>query len=228
MGFNVIPNFIYYSIILVLIILLFLYLKTGSIYLTLKTFCSFAYLYIAVLAYLNKQSNLIYFHLLFIGLIFSFIGDILLALYRNLLENKLLLSGIISFGMTHIFYSLSFIYLGSFNILVFVCTILISFIFMAILKLFKNSNLKNMSTLVFIYIILICFMVCNAISFFYYNLNNVGAKLITTGALLFMLSDFIIYFVLFKNQKDNKLLCSLVLIFYYTSQFIIASSIFHI
>lgn len=206
-------------------------LKIKKFYLPFKIFVSFSYLFIAIFSYMKNKTNPIYFYLIFTALIFSFIADILLALTHSSKPktqlNKLLLAGIICFCMTHIIYSASFIYLGSFNILVVMSTILISLAFIIFFKSFKSLNFNTMSTPAFIYIIAICFMVCNAVSLSNCNINDIATKLIITGALLFMISDFIIYFILFTDNPP-KFLGVFNLIFYYASQILIALSILHV
>lgn len=81
------------------------FLKSTNFRLISKIFCSLCFLLISITAYLNNPVNLTYFYLIFIGLLFSFLGDIFLGIKKS--EPKfnyiLFMLGIISFSVTHIF-----------------------------------------------------------------------------------------------------------------------------
>lgn len=218
-----------YSIICLCIILLFLYIKTKNLALIGKICASLVFIYLGIFSYLNNPTNFSYFILLFIGLTFSFFGDIFLIL-KSKSKNKpdpMLFSGLICFVITHIFYSLAFITLGSFNLLVPICTISMFFGFTMFFKSQKNINFRNLIIFCHVYIFTICFMVCNALSLINCNLDKTGLVLVILGALLFMLSDFIITFILFTDDSP-KFIGIINLITYYTGQILIALSILYI
>lgn len=186
-------------------------------------------MYIALFSYVHNPTNFNYFILAFIGLIFSFFGDTFLVLKSKStkgLDNMFFL-GLICFLVTHVFYSLSFITLGSLNIFTFIVTILIFFSFIIFFKSIKNFNFKNMTIPCYIYIFAICFMFCNSISLTNCNLNNTGLILIISGAFLFMISDFILSFILFFDNYP-KFMIPINLLTYYFGQVLIALSILYI
>ena len=217
------------SIVLLFIILLFLYLKTKNLALILKISGSFVFVYMAIWAFFKNPTNPNYFILVFIGLIFSFLGDVFLVL-KSKTDNgfdKIFFLGLASFIITHIFYSLAFISLGSLNIYTLICTILTFFIFMKFFKSLKNFSFKSMAIPCYIYILAISFMLCNALSLISCNLNKTALLFLTIGALLFFISDFIISFILFFDNCP-KFLGIINLITYYLGQILIALSIYYI
>ena len=59
------------------------FLKSTNFRLISKIFCSLCFLLISITAYLNNPVNLTYFYLIFIGLLFSFLGDIFLGIKKS-------------------------------------------------------------------------------------------------------------------------------------------------
>ena len=60
-----------------------IFLKSTNFRLISKIFCSLCFLLISITAYLNNPVNLTYFYLIFIGLLFSFLGDIFLGIKKS-------------------------------------------------------------------------------------------------------------------------------------------------
>ncbi len=218
-----------YFIIVLCTILLFLYLKTKNLYLVSKICGSSIFIYTAIFSYINNSTNFNYFILIFIALIFSFLGDVFLALKSKPLEklDTMFFLGLTSFVITHIFYSSAFITLGSLNIFILILAVLVSLTLIIFFKSLKNFSFKNWIIPSYIYIFAISFMFCNALGLIKCNLNKTSLLLLIVGPLLLFISDFIISFILFF-KNSHKLLRPINLITYYLGQILIALSIFYI
>lgn len=131
-----------------------------------KTLTSLCFLLISLSAYFNNANNFNYFLLIFIGLIFSFLGDLFLGINNSnsISNNTLFLCALISFSITHIFYSLSFINLSKLFFRNFLFAIMLAFILISILKCIKKIDFKNMFIPVCFYALIISFMVCTSLS----------------------------------------------------------------
>lgn len=217
------------SIILLIICLFFLYIKTKNLYLILKISASSVFIYVALLSYINNPTNINYFILIFIALIFSFLGDVFLVLKSKPLKklDTMFFLGLASFVMTHIFYSSAFITLGSFNIFISILTVLVSLTLITFFKSLKNFDFKNGTIPSYIYIFAISFMFCNALGLIKCNLDKALLLLLIIGPLLVFISDFIISFIFFF-EKSPKFLIPMNLVTYYLGQYLIALSILYI
>ena len=206
------------------------FLKSTNFRLISKIFCSLCFLLISITAYLNNPVNLTYFYLIFIGLLFSFLGDIFLGIKKS--EPKfnyiLFMLGIISFSVTHIFYSICFINLSTFHIRDIIFAIFLTFIIIASLKYNKKIDFRNLIIPCTVYGFLISFMVCKSISLISLtSTNTLALSLIIVGAILFIIPDYLLSFVMFYKNCP-KSISRLNLLCYYVGQFLIALSILYI
>ena len=195
-----------------------------------KFFTSLCFLLIALFSYLSNPNNLKYFLFIFIGLIFSFLGDILLGINckKPNSKNALLISGGISFGITHILYSLCFISISELHIRDFIFAIFLSFILLSTLKCNKKINFNKSLLPASIYCLIISFMVCKSISLITItSLNLPVIILLICGAILFLLSDYLLSFILLYKDCP-KIINGFNLTAYYIGQFLIALSILYI
>lgn len=192
-----------------------------------KTTTSILFIFTAVISYIKSPGDYYYFILLIIGLFFSLFGDMFLALKVNHNDgslNKYFLYGLVSFSITHVMYVLAFTHLGSFNILDLLVALALAFITITILKSNKNIDFKNMILPASIYSFIICLMTFESIKLVFELKFDIGTYLLLIGALLFILSDLVLCFILF-NKHAKKYLSAINLITYYTGQFIIASTL---
>lgn len=195
-----------------------------------KIFTSLCFLLIALLSYLSNANNLKYFLFIFIGLVFSFLGDILLGIKakNSKSKNTLIILGGFNFAITHILYSLCFITLSGLHIRDFIFAIFLSFILLSTLKCNKKIDFNNSLLPISIYCLIISFMVCKAISLVTItSLNLHLLMLLILGAILFIISDYILAFVILYKDCP-KYVSRLNLIFYYIGQILIALSILYI
>lgn len=218
-----------YSIVIVLITLLLLYAKTKNLALILKILASLTFVYTAIFSYLKNPINSAYPILLFIGLIFALFGDIFLVLKSRTKEglDNVFLMGLISFSITHIFYSSAFMTLGSFGFVTLISTILFSIFYSVFFDSLKCINFKNMFYPSHIYIIAVSFMFSNTLGLIGSNINHSALLLMLIGALLFMISDFILTFVLFFDNCP-KFMELINLLTYYLGQILLALSILYL
>lgn len=192
-----------------------------------KTTTSILFIFTAVISYMKSPGDYYYFILLIIGLFFSLFGDMFLALKVNHNDgslNKYFLYGLVSFSITHVMYVLAFTHLGSFNILDLLVAFALAFIAMTLLKSNKNIDFKNMLLPASIYSFIICLMTFESIKLVFLLKFDIGTYLLLIGALLFILSDLVLCFILF-NKYSKKYLSAINLITYYMGQFIIASTL---
>ena len=169
-----------------------------------KIFTSLCFLLVSLFSYLSNPINPKYFFLIFIGLIFSFIGDVLLGINtkNHNIKTNLFLSGGFAFSITHIFYSICFITLVGIHIRDFIYAIFISFILLSTLICNKKLTINK------------------------YHLPGIIYCLII-GATLFVISDYLLSLFLL-NKNCPKFISRLNLITYYLGQILIALSILYI
>lgn len=205
----------------------FKYIQKKNYALLFKITTSILFISTGIISYINSPGDYYYFILLILGLFFSFLGDIFLALKVNHNDgslNKYFFYGVISFAITHVMYIGAFIHLGSFKILDLLVTLILSFIIISLLKSNKNIDFKNMIIPIRIYSFVICLMTFEAFKLLVLLNFDVGSILRFAGTLLFILSDMVLCFILFyKNPK--KFLVAINLITYYVAQFLIASTL---
>lgn len=193
-----------------------------------KTITSILFISTALISYIKSpEGDYYYFFFLIVGLFFSLIGDMLLALKLNHVDgslNKYFLYGLVSFSLTHVMYILAFTHLGSFSVFDLLVALVIAFVIIKLLNNNKNLDFKDMFLPVSIYSFVICLMTFESVKLvFLFNLNY-GIYLLLFGTLLFILSDLILCFILF-NSHSPKYLSAINLITYYTGQFLIASTL---
>lgn len=192
-----------------------------------KTITSILFISAGLISYIKSPGDYYYFALLIIGLFFSLFGDMFLALKVNHDDgslNKYFLYGLVSFSLTHVLYVLAFSHLGSFNILDLIVALILAFIAISILKSNKNIDFKDMFLPASMYAFIICLMTFESIKLLLLFNLNMATCLLLIGALLFILSDIVLSFILF-NSNPKKFLSAINLITYYIGQVLIASTL---
>ena len=185
---------------------------------------------IAFLSYncytLNLNCNKSYFILIFLGIIFGLIGDILLALRKMYIETDKIyfLGGLGAFLIGHIFYIKAFSLINCINKYDFIFTaIYLIFVFFMIKK--SKLNFNGLQFPVIIYTVVISFVLGKATSILFLT-NNILNKVVFIGILLFVISDIFLTFDIF-GEKKNKLLTVYCHFFYFPAQILIALSIMY-
>ena len=132
--------------------------------------------------------------------------------------------GLISFSVTHIFYTSAFSYLDSMQLKELVLALLFSFIIMLYLKVYKKLEFNKLFIPSFIYCTLISIMYSKSLALLLKYKSNKGIIFLVIGTTLFIVSDFVLSFIIF-DKNHNKALPAINLITYYIGQFLIASTV---
>jgi len=167
--------------------------------------------------------------LFLLGLVCGLIGDILLALrpLRDVRDDKkIIISGIASFSLGHLFYMTGLIYFSNFNYLSIVFgAIMTLVIYFGSIWLKFEMGIARIPSLV--YTFLIFTMVGQAISMGFQFEFHTFSTLLSIGAILFAISDLILAPIYFKGEKSDMLVIA-NLSTYYAAQLFIAISLFYI
>lgn len=209
--------------------LLNLYLKSASsvLFTVLGVFC--LYYLVSRKSGEIADNGLIGGFLLLLGLVFSLIGDVILGLPRltELRRDSLpvLIGGASYFGLAHVIYCISLIFLFGINLWVIPIIIPLSIFYVFGNKLFGKLDYKNLT------IGLIAYSLIEALSFalcFTSLLQEYSAQklLLTVGFTLFYFSDMVLMHNYFGERKRViSILCHST---YYPAQILIALSIYFI
>lgn len=160
-----------------------------------------------------------YYHLILIGLIFCLGGDVFLALPQE----KMFLSGLVSFLLGHIFYIFAFFAVASIGLWTWIGCAVISVLSGGI-YLWLRPHLGTMSGPVIAYMVVISIMVVGACSVLTATkINFAGRLMVFSGAVSFYFSDvFVARDRFLKGEFLNRLIG---LPMYYTGQFLLAFSV---
>jgi len=187
----------------------------------LKFSTSFLFVLIAIFGYKKHRKNAKFFYLILIGLIFSVLGDVFLAIHNN---DVTFILGLLSFSLAHILYSIGFCYVTRLSLrdiamFIGIATPTVCFV------VFKDGfDYGTMLPFVISYIILISFMVAKAFSFTkIWQKNKFQVTLIIVGAVLFYISDFILLYAFFYKQHFEILLYLNFLVYYFAQGFLALS-----
>lgn len=195
-----------------------------------KTITSLLFVSIAISGYIEYGGNFNYFVLILIGLVFSLFGDVFL-IFKN--ENstsmsKAFIYGLLSFSLAHVFFSIGFISISSFNFSTIIYTVLMAFIALIILKSIKKIDFKGAFGYVAFYSVVISFMFTQSLNlYFNSDVNSFYILWVTVGALLFVLSDLILAFNYFY-EGCHKIVGVFNLLVYFSAQLLIALSVAYI
>lgn len=195
-----------------------------------KTLTSLLFVSIAVSGYIESNNNFTYFIFIFIGLVFSLLGDIFLIFEKgkDSSMSKSFVYGLLSFSIAHVFFSIAFIYLSYFSVYSIIFTLLLSVIALFSLKSIKAFDFKGAFRYVAFYSIVISFMFIQSLTLYCYNSStNPYILWVTIGALLFVLSDLILSFDYF-HKNCPKFMAVLNLLVYYMAQLLLALSVLYI
>lgn len=198
-------------------------LEIGTAVVVLKILTSILFVILGVISYKKGKSNKKYALFIILGLVFSMFGDTFLVLDRN--QGLYFYIGVVSFAIGHIIYIIGFsscirITLRDFIIF---SVILIPTIFIIVIGEF---DFEGMLPVIIVYAMIICFMVCRALSLTrYYSDNKKGIGMAIAGAVMFLVSDLILLFIFFYTKKCALLGEEVNWIIYYPGQAILAMSL---
>lgn len=191
----------------------------------LKTICSLMFVIAPFL--ITKDNKKIrqtkYFKSMLLGLIFAFIGDVLLDLDKTL--GILFVLGMVGFVLTHIMYSISFKKHVKINKTTFITFLLLVVPTAYIINFSKLINCGDLTIVINIYAVIISFMVGLATTLFKKKELNKNFRTRTlVGVILFAISDLILLFSLFGNLP--KIWLPINNLVYYVAQLIICYSFY--
>jgi len=160
-----------------------------------------------------------YFQIMMGGLIFCTAGDVFLALRQD----RMFLTGLVSFLTGHLFYVACFFYMAGFTLWTMAGLTCTAVVGLPVYRWLK-PNLDSMKLPVLFYIMVISLMVGNAFSILGSSAVDFSSRtMIFSGALLFYISDIFVARQRFiKNAFANRLIG---LPLYYTGQFMLAFSV---
>ena len=164
-----------------------------------KTIASVFFILTPILAHRKKPGDKKYFTLILLGLIFSLLGDVFLAIQGWDLSFNI---GVASFTKAQIFFVIGFSYLERFKAIDLAIFGGLSMFLILLENLNKNFDYDGKYILIFIYSFIISFMVAKAFSLLRIKKGNEKAVMLTIIAMvLFFLSDFDLLFVYFYKTK---------------------------
>lgn len=211
------------SVLLVLLVVAdILYITLGRAYI-FKTLASSMFVIIAgfnlAVSLIKTKEHLVYKILMLIGILFAFMGDILLIDYFIL--------GATFFGIGHVFYFAAFCFIKKFNWLDLVYFVVIIAFAFGVIFGYKNFNFNGMLPVVVCYALIISLMLAKATANSRQtDKNKLVTNLIWLGALLFFISDMFLLFNVFgAAPRVVDILC---LATYYPAQGLLATSIWYI
>lgn len=191
------------------------------LHLPLKMTCSTMFILTGSSSYLFGSPPQAYGILLITAFIFSWIGDFLLGLYRQ----DTFIAGLFAFLSSHILFTTAFISFGK-------IMLIDALVFVVLLSAFLYStralkiNFGKSKPIVLLYSCVIILMTTKALSTLYSGSFNLKAALaISAGALLFLISDFVLALMRFR-EDPKKELSVINALTYFTAQTLLALSIY--
>ncbi len=161
-----------------------------------------------------------------LGLASGMIGDIVLALrpLRPKEEDKLIIVfGIISFSIGHLFYLTALLMMSTFSWISLIVG-LIAFFIVVVMSYIMKFNMKIARIPSYVYAFLIFFMVGQSVMAGSQLNYQTSSVLFLLGAILFGVSDLILA-PIYYTDKSSKVMIALNLLTYYGAQILIALSI---
>ncbi len=161
-----------------------------------------------------------------LGLASGMIGDIVLALrpLRPKEEDKLIIVfGIISFSIGHLFYLTALLMMSTFSWISLIVG-LIAFFIVVVMSYIMKFNMKIARIPSYVYAFLIFFMVGQSVMAGRQLNYQTSSVLFLLGAILFGVSDLILA-PIYYTDKSSKVMIALNLLTYYGAQILIALSI---
>ena len=201
----------------------------------LKALASFFFVLTGFFAMKERKSGSAYSRIIMAGLVSGMIGDVFMDL-ANLPDGDLyFIIGLVIFALGHVFYLIAFFKKTSFRWLNLVPTLIAV---PAVLFCVPATGMFEFSPpllfyAVIIYVFVLSFMMGKSFSFTEFRENPGFVRLTMIGAILFALSDLILFFTLFftpisrlpKDTTTQFVLHVLNLLIYYAGQGLIALSL---
>lgn len=192
-----------------------------------KALASLSFIILGTYRLLNDVNNIPeYIGWILLGLASGMIGDIVLALrpLRPKEEDKLIIVfGIISFSIGHLFYLTALLMMSTFSWISLIVG-LIAFFIVVVMSYIMKFNMKIARIPSYVYAFLIFFMVGQSVMAGSQLNYQTSSVLFLLGAILFGVSDLILA-PIYYTDKSSKVMIALNLLTYYGAQILIALSI---
>lgn len=204
-----------------------------------KTLASVSFVLLAIFIMCRKNyRQFTYKKLIFTGLCFGALGDILLNVnFISGYESVFFLAGLTAFFIGHVFYIIAFINRSPVKVLSFLPMVLTLTAYRYITREFSDAfDMGSFFIPIFIYGAVVSFMAGKSLGLFKYKEKSAkGVWLTVLGAIFFYVSDFILLFLCFipavspktpgYNQAWFVILTLGNSIIYYTGQLLMALSL---
>lgn len=198
-------------------------LKIGIAVVFLKILTSCLFVILGVISYKKGKSNKKYSLFIILGLIFSMFGDTFLVIDEN--QGICFYLGVVAFAIGHIMYIIGFSSCTKLTLRdCIIC--LIIFTPIVLMMIIGKFDFNGMFPILVFYTMIICFMVSKALSLTKYYSDNKKAVIMTiAGAVMFLISDILLLFILFYTKEYMLLSSEANWIIYYPGQAILAMSL---
>ena len=174
-------------------------------------------IYIAKCGIAERQK--LYKYLMFIGLVFAFLGDVFL------IEDSTFIPGAVLFAVGHVFFFASYCLLYKINwrdVLISLAIFSVALIIILVPPIF---DFRGMLPVIIVYAFIISIMLGKAVSNAFQRDYRAENLWIMIGSLLFFLSDAMLLFSMFTDISG--VFHTLCLVMYYPAEFLLASSIYY-
>lgn len=164
----------------------------------------------------NKSANKAFSILLVTGLVFAFLGDVLLEIH--------FITGAALFALGHVFFFISYLFLNKFRWQDLICAGIIFLVALSIILFVPIFEFEGVYKIVCIaYALIISLMLGKAVSNYLKDKSKQNL-IILIGSALFFFSDAMLLFSVFGGLRICVVFCLLT---YYPAEFMLAYSILH-
>ncbi len=162
-----------------------------------KVICSLLFILLGLYCNLVSQSQKAD-HIILIGFVFCFVGDVILGLFNTRKNKKFFLWGTLFFLLGHITFILATYIIRQPHIGELAGPLFTELMLYILLKK-KTVTMKNIKPLLYIYALFVSGFAARSISIFI-DLRSAGSFLLMVGSLLFFISDTLILFLYFVRD----------------------------
>ncbi|MCR5622163.1 MAG: lysoplasmalogenase [Treponema sp.] len=201
----------------------------------LKAFASFFFVLTGFFALRERKSGSSYSKIILTGLVFGMIGDVFMDLSNLPDGGPYFIIGLVTFALGHVFYLIAFFKKSRFHWFNLIPTIIAvpAVLFLVPATGVFEFNPQLLFYAVIVYVFVLSFMMGKSFSFTEFKENPSFVRLTIIGAVLFAISDVILFFTLFftplsrlpKHGTTQFIFHVLNLLTYYVGQGLIALSL---
>ncbi len=214
---------IFYGLMLVFLLMTCRNGSFSKFHIAVKTLTSTGFLMLVLLGVWQTKAT-DYFLMIFPGLLFYFVGDILLAFRGKLEKKRLLIGGMVAFAVGHVFWLFVFTSYAPFRFYDFLIPVFFQGCIWLLFELPGIASKKmRVPTLVYVYLIALLFV--KTIESLKYLADDSRIGFLVVGFCLIAISDVLLIFVYF--WKDKKVWVHVLnLVFYYVGTGFLGGSMY--